>query len=80
MKTFTVFAMCTAMVLPLSAARADDASYCTALNATSRSVTSGGGSTVPANVADAMTKCTPDSIKTLEKYITDNKGTLPKRM
>ena len=79
MKTFTVFAMCAAMALPLSAARADDASYCSALNTAARGVTSGGGSTVPTNVADAMTKCTPDSIKTLETYITGNKGTLPKR-
>ncbi len=80
MKTFTALAICAAIVLPLSAAKADDASYCAALNASARSVGSGGGSSVPASVADAMTKCNADSMKTLEKYITDNKGTLPKKM
>ena len=79
MKTFTTLAICAAMVLPLSAAKADDASYCSALNSAARGVTPGGGSTVPTSVAEAMTKCNADSMKVLEKYITDNKGTVPKK-
>ncbi len=62
-----------------TASFADDASYCKDLSATARSVTSGGGSTVPTEVAAAMAKCDADSNKVLEKYIIENKGTLPNR-
>jgi hypothetical protein len=62
-----------------TASFADDASYCKDLNVSARSVTSGGGVTVPTDVAVAMGKCDADSIKVLEKYIADHKGTLPKR-
>jgi hypothetical protein len=34
---------------------------------------------VPTDVAAAMAKCDADSNKVLEKYIIENKGTLPKR-
>lgn len=72
-------ALAAGLSLVTTAAFADDAAYCQALNAGARTVGSGGGATVPANVAEAMTKCDAGSIATLEKYITENKGTLPKR-
>jgi hypothetical protein len=77
----SIRALTLAAVLSLfaTASFADDASYCKDLNATAKTVTSGGGSTVPSDVAGAMTKCDAGSIATMEKYITDNKGTLPKR-
>jgi len=73
-------ALATVLSLFATASFADDASYCKDLSATAKTVTSGGGSTVPADVATASATCDPASIKVLEKYITDNKGTLPKRM
>ncbi len=67
------------LFLPATTSYADDATYCRDLNASARAVTSGGGVTVPTDVAVAMAKCDADSIKVLEKYITGHKGTLPKR-
>jgi hypothetical protein len=72
-------AVASALTLVATAAFADDASYCKDLSATARTVTSGGGSTVPTDVAAAMAKCDAASNAVLEKYITDNKGTLPKK-
>lgn len=72
-------ALAGALCLFATASLADDASYCRDLNASARGITSGGGVTVPTDVAVAMGKCDADGIKVLEKYITDHKGTLPKR-
>jgi hypothetical protein len=77
--TSRALALAGALSLFATASFADDASYCRNLNASARSVTSGGGVTVPTDVAVAMGKCDADSINVLEKYITDHKGTLPKR-
>jgi hypothetical protein len=73
-------ALTASLSLFATASFADDASYCKDLNTTARGVTPGAGVTVPTDVAAAMAKCDADGIKVLEKYITDNKGTLPKRM
>ena len=78
--TIRTLALATILSLFATASFADDASYCKDLTATAKTVTSGGGSTVPASVAEASAKCDAGSITVLEKYITDNKGTLPKRM
>jgi hypothetical protein len=77
--TIRTLALAAAWSLLATVSYADDASYCKDLSATARTVTSGGGATVPADVATASAKCDADSIKVLEKYITDQKGTLPKR-
>ena len=77
--TIRTMALAAALSLLATASYADDASYCKDLTATARTVTSGGGATVPADVAAASAKCDAGSIKVLEKYITDNTGTLPKR-
>ena len=79
MKFIKLLAVGLAVSLPLAAANADDAAYCNALNATARSVGGGGNSAPPVSVTEAMTTCNASSISVLEKYITDNKGTLPKR-
>jgi len=58
-----------------------DVTYCNALAAQSRQVTSS-GTTPPVDVPVAISKCSTGdagAIKTLEKYLTDNKQTLPKR-
>lgn len=58
-----------------------DVTYCNALAAQSRQVTAS-GTAPPVEVPVAISKCgTGDagSIKTLEKYLTDNKQPLPKR-
>jgi len=58
-----------------------DATYCNALAAQSRQVTAG-GTAPPAEVPVAISKCSTGdagAIKTLEKYLTDNKQPLPKR-
>ena len=81
-----VFARCLAiglvLGLPLASAFADDASYCKALAKAARSVTDSGASP-PADVPVAISKCESGSdaasIATLEKYLKDNKATLPPR-
>ena len=58
-----------------------DVTYCNALAAQTRQVTAA-GTAPPNDVPVAISKCgTGDaaSIKTLEKYLTDNKQPLPKR-
>jgi hypothetical protein len=60
---------------------AADVSYCNALAAQSRQVTAG-GTAPPAEVPVAISKCSTGdagAIKTLEKYLTENKQPLPKR-
>ena len=81
-----VFATCLAIGLvvglPLASAFADDASYCQALAKLARNVSDSGGSP-PADVPVAISKCQSGadaaSIATLEKYLKDNKVTLPPR-
>ena len=69
--------------LPLASAYADDASYCKALAAEARKLTGAGGNAPPAEVPVAISKCDSSgdaaSIATLEKFLKDNKATLPPR-
>lgn len=70
-----------ALGLPLASAYADDASYCAALSSTYRTIA--GNAQVDANAAEAMAQCkagnTAAGIPTLEKFLKDNKATLPPR-
>ncbi len=59
-----------------------DAKYCKALADKAAGVTRGGGTTPPTEIPVAVSKCdTGDAgaIATLEKYLTENKQTLPTR-
>jgi len=63
-------------------AQSADAKYCKALADKTATVTRGGGTSPPAEIPVAISKCdTGDAgaISTLEKYLTDNKQTLPPR-
>jgi hypothetical protein len=81
-----IFARCLAtglvLGLPLASAFADDASYCQELAKKARYVSDSGGAP-PADVPVAISKCESGadaaSIATLEKYLKDNKVTLPAR-
>ena len=60
-----------------------DAKYCKALAAQTSTITRGGGSAPPAEIPVAISKCDSGdagSIATLEKYLKENKQTLPPRM
>ena len=66
----------------MASAFADDASDCQALAKAARYVSDSGGSP-PADVPVVISKCESGgdaaSIATLEKYLKDNKATLPPR-
>jgi hypothetical protein len=84
MQTFIkILAVGLTMGLSCASAYADDASYCKALAAEARKLTDGGGSAPPAEVPVAISKCQSSgdagSIATLEKFLKDNKATLPPR-
>lgn len=60
-----------------------DAKYCKALASQTATVTRGGGTAPPAEIPVAISKCDSGdagAIATLEKYLKDNKQTLPPRM
>lgn len=59
-----------------------DAKYCKALADQTTTITRGGGSAPPVEVPVAISKCDSGdagSIATLEKYLKENKQTLPPR-
>lgn len=63
-------------------AQSADAKYCKALAEKTTTVTRGGGTTTPAEIPVAISKCDSGdkgAIATLEKYLTDNKQALPAR-
>ena len=70
-----------ALGYPLASAYADDASYCEALSVKYRTIA--GNAQVDAAAAEAMAQCkagnTAAGIPTLEKFLKDNKATLPPR-
>jgi len=64
-------------------AQSADAKYCKALADKAATITRGGGTTPPTDIPVAVSKCDSGdagAISTLEKYLTDNKQSLPPRM
>jgi hypothetical protein len=85
MKTLTAIVVCASVAMPLFAYAQSpapaDVAYCNKLSETYRS-TAQFNSTPVATVPEAMSKCATapaGAIPTLEKALTDNKVTLPKR-
>lgn len=82
MKTLAVIIICTAIALPFAAfAQSADTTYCNALSETYRKAVGSNASTA-AGVPEAMAGCATNpgaSIPVLEKALTDQKVTLPKR-
>jgi hypothetical protein len=82
MKSLSAALICASLVLPFAAlAQMSDADYCGALAAAYRK-DHGAGSQTSAAVADALASCGSNakgSIPVLEKALTDEKITLPKR-
>jgi hypothetical protein len=82
MKSLYAAVICASLVLPFAAlAQMSDADYCNALAAAYRK-DHGAGSQTGADVANALASCGTNakaSIPTLEKALTDEKITLPKR-
>jgi hypothetical protein len=72
---------CVALGFPFASAYADDASYCEALSTKYRTIA--GNAQVDATAAEAMAQCkagnTAAGIPVLEKFLKDNKATLPPR-
>jgi hypothetical protein len=83
MKTLAAMIMCASIGLPFTAfAQSSDMAYCNALSETYRNVV-GSNAATDGGVAEAMANCktTPGTaIPVLEKVLTDNKVTLPKRI
>ena len=83
MKTLTAIVVCASVAMPLFAYAQSpaDVAYCNKLSQTYRS-TAQLNSTPVATVPEAMSKCATapaDAIPVIEKALTDNKVTLPKR-
>ena len=82
MKTLTAIILSATIIMPFAAhAEMNDTEYCNALSASYRKVV-GSSSSTAGGVPEAMAGCatTPkSSIPTLEKALTDQKATLPKR-
>jgi hypothetical protein len=82
MKTVIAIVLSAGVALPFAAfAQSSDVEYCNKLSATYRS-TGMANSTPQAQIPEAMSKCSSSpatSIPVLEKALTDNKVTLPKR-
>jgi len=82
MKILSAALISAALLLPFAAwAQMSDADYCSALAAAYRK-DHGAGAQTSAAVADALSSCGSNakgSIPTLEKALTDEKITLPKR-
>lgn len=84
MKVYHAFLLAGLPIATSSAAfgQSADAKYCKALADKTTAVTRGGGTAPPAEIPVAISKCDSGdkgSIATLEKYLTDNKQTLPAR-
>lgn len=81
MKTLTTCLIAVALVVPFSAAYADDASYCAAMSKLYRDYRA--NNSIDSTVTTAMAKCaagnTAEGIPVLEKALTNAKITLPKR-
>lgn len=83
MKTLTAIVVCASVAMPLFAYAQSpaDVAYCNKLTSTYRGVAQL-NSTPDATVPVAMSKCATapaEAIPVLEKALTDNKVTLPKR-
>jgi hypothetical protein len=82
MRSLFVTIICASVALPFAAqAQMSDADYCNALSKTYRE-TVPSTATPDVTVPDAMSKCSTSpatSIPILEKVLTDNKVSLPKR-
>jgi hypothetical protein len=82
MKTVIAIAISVGLALPFAAfAQSSDVDYCNKLSATYRS-SSMANASPQAKIPEAMSKCASSpatSIPVLEKVLTDNKVTLPKR-
>lgn len=82
MRILITAAAAAGILLPVTAAFADDASYCNQLSETYRRDVGASPST-DSGVPEAMAGCATNpasSIPVLEKALKDNKVTLPKRM